>query len=150
MGIYMLESDFTQNVHKKLDPRIVKAWKIKDDYQGGIYDAAYFAEVNKNRANVLPPVFVEYKLIKSLPKRETSRIIPALSELQKKWLERGELAGLPVYVIVGLSEPGKVAKGAIFKNTAEWLEGISKQEFVNRLLGYSDLADFITSHFIGD
>lgn len=144
----MIESDFTSNIHKKLDPRIVKAWKIKDDYQGGVFDAMYFSEIN-NSGVVLPPVCIEYKLIKALPKRETTRIIPDLSELQKQWITRAEIAKLPVYVIVGLSEAKKPAKGVIYKSPVEWFDGLPRDEFESRLQPYNELAGFITSHFIG-
>lgn len=145
----MHESDFTANIHKKIDPTIVKAWKIKDDYQGGIYDAAYFAKVNENNLIQIPPVFIEYKLIKALPKRKNTLIVPALSELQKEWLRIGVVAALPVYVIVGLSEPGRPAKGVVYMNEAEWLNGITQEEFAQRLQGYSELAEFITKQLTG-
>lgn len=145
----MHESDFIANIHKKLDPAIVKAWKIIDEYQGGIFDAAYFAEVNVNDSLQLPPVFIEYKLIRSLPKREKTHIIPALTELQKQWLRRGVIANLPVFVVVGLSLPGKPAKGVVFRNQNEWENGIPRTEFEKRLQSYQELADFITAQLIG-
>lgn len=37
-GSTMIEADFTRAVHDKLPPT-VKAWKIRDDYQGGVPDA---------------------------------------------------------------------------------------------------------------
>ena len=128
----MNESDFTQAVHKRLPPT-VKAWKIKDDYQGGVADAFY----RRRDGNKGTPLWVEYKYLKKLPVRASTLIVPDLSELQKQWLSEAEAAGEQVQVIVGYG-----SQGTVF-TLAEALAGINRSEFELRLKDYKTLASFI-------
>lgn len=140
----MIESDFTKRVNEKLDPRKIKVWKIKDDYQGGVPDALYLPKISHSAAQTC--VFVEYKFIKALPKLDKTCIIPALSELQKEWLRIASLT-LPCFVIVGYKDT-KAARGVVYTSN-EWLTGIPKADFVNRLWSYQEIADFLTLQIIG-
>lgn len=125
----MIEADFTRAVHDKLPPT-VKAWKIRDDYQGGVPDAFY------RRRDGQPgrPLWVEYKFLKAAPVRDTTLVVPGLSELQKLWLREADQAGEQVQVIVGI--PGE---GVVF-TLEEALRGITAGKFRERLLPYRALA----------
>jgi hypothetical protein len=75
----MNEHSFVRSIHNALSPDVYK-WKIHDTYTGGVPDAMYAGP-----AGVL---FVEYKYVKSLPKKDTTAIRHSLSALQCAWLER--------------------------------------------------------------
>lgn len=75
----MNEHSFVRSIHNALHPDVYK-WKIHDTYTGGVPDAMYAGP-----AGVL---FVEYKYVKSLPKRDDTIIRHSLSPLQEQWLTR--------------------------------------------------------------
>jgi len=130
----MTESDYTQAVHKRL-PEHVFAWKIRDDYQGGVPDAFY------RRKDGLPGkiLWIEYKYLKQLPARPDTYVKPDLSTLQKQWARMAEGAGEQVRVIVGFG-----SKGVVY-DLPEALTGIPNQEFQNRLRSYQEIAAEIAS-----
>lgn len=132
----MIEADFTRAVHQRL-PATVKAWKIRDDYQGGVPDAFY------RRTDGEPgrPLWAEYKFIKSLPKKDTTLIVPALSALQQLWLKEAATAGEQVRVIVGT--PGVPAAQGVVLDLEEAMTGISTADFRARLEPYRAIADHI-------
>lgn len=138
-GSTMIEADFTRAVHDKL-PTTVKAWKIRDDYQGGVPDAFY----RRRDGEPGRPLWIEYKFIKSLPKRESTLIVPNLSELQKLWLSEAAAAGEQTRVIVGL--PGE---GVIY-HLEEALTGITAGVFKTRLQPYraiaAQIAELVMTH----
>lgn len=123
----MNEPDFTRAVHKRL-PDTLWAWKICDPYMGGIPDAYY-----RNRETG-GAVWVEYKYIKRLPAKETTMIVPNLSQLQLKLLNETVESGQKAIVIIGYG-----SKGVILEDKSQWVTGISKSEFVNSLLDYKQL-----------
>jgi len=75
----MNEHSFVRYIHNALSPDVYK-WKIHDTYTGGVPDAFY--------AGPAGTLFVEYKYVKSLPKKDTTAIRHSLSALQCAWLER--------------------------------------------------------------
>lgn len=111
----MNEHSFVKSFHKRLHDDI-KIWKIYDPYQGGVPDAMLFGV--KGLA-----CFCEYKYVRSLPKRETTIIKPALSAQQSLWLNDKINRGLLALVILG-SEDGVV----IFQNHDEWDNGLAKKD----------------------
>jgi hypothetical protein len=127
----MIESQYTQAVHKKLPPDVYK-WKINDNYASGVADAFYRRNDGKRGA----PLWVEYKYIKALPKRDSTVIIPDLSAKQVKWLKEANAAGEQSYVIVGCG-----SKGVIY--SLEELNGLDKKTFEQRLMTYQQIADWI-------
>ena len=143
----MNEAKFTSEINKLLPKNLVKVWKVKDDFQGGVFDCIYYSEVNET-GGVLPPVNVEFKLLKTIPKRENTLIIPDCSELQKQWLRRGLINKHPTLVIVGALD-GREYKGVVFYTEKEWLEGITRTEFVKRLQSKQDIADILLKLVIG-
>lgn len=137
----MIESQYTQAIHKKL-PKTVKKWKINDQFEAGVPDAMY-GNLNTKSAKIL---FIEYKLIKTLPKRETTPIKPNLSEQQKIWLHNARKMGANVAVIIGCLEirDNKGVKGVFTTSPDEWENGILPREFTARAESYQDLAEGIT------
>lgn len=90
----MNEHSFVRSVHKSLHPDVYK-WKIHDTYTGGVPDAMY--------AGPAGTLFVEYKYVKSLPKKDTTVIRHSLSALQCAWLERMKTS-TPVALILGVED----------------------------------------------
>lgn len=103
----MNEHSFVKAVHRKLPPEVYK-WKIHDTYTGGVPDAMY--------AGPAGLLFVEYKYLKSLPKKPTTPIRTGLSELQIIWLERMILYNVLVVAIIG-SPSGAVVLTEDFSRT---------------------------------
>lgn len=132
----MNESDFTKKLHKYL-PEQIKAWKIRDDYQGGIPDAAYFC---KNKTIESQIVFCEYKYLKTLPKRDCTLIIPKLTLQQKIWIELLQGMKVPTFVIVGFGN-----QGVIFSTLELCENGMTKQDFETNLLDIRTLAANLTN-----
>lgn len=143
----MNEADFTSRIHSKIPADKVKAWKIKDDFQGGVPDAMYLSKHNPNGL-VQPVVFIEYKYLKTLPEREKTYIIPALSDLQKEWLRMASISGSKTFVIVGYPDKSG-SKGVVFHAPEEWENGITLAEFKSRAMNYDGLVNFIVSQVIG-
>lgn len=133
LGLAMNESDYTQAVHKKLPPN-VKAWKIRDDYQGGVADAFY----RRRDGEKGTPLWVEYKYLKNLPKRDTTLIVADLSELQKGWLTEADEAGEQVRVVIGYESKG------VILSLQEAIAGIKKADFVPRLEAHKEVAMALT------
>lgn len=86
----MNEHSFVRSIHNALSPDVYK-WKIHDTYTGGVPDAMYAGP-----AGVL---FVEYKYVKSLPKKDDTIIRHSLSPLQEQWLTRMSYSTLVALVL---------------------------------------------------
>jgi hypothetical protein len=109
------EHSFIKSFHKKLDPSI-KIWKIYDPYQGGVPDALLFGCNGQM-------LFVEYKYVKALPKRDTTIIKPALSAQQSEWLKDKIARNIDVLVVLG-TQDGVV----LFRAPCEWDDGIPRSD----------------------
>ena len=121
----MHESTFTNTIHKKL-PTSVYRWKIQATMTGGIPDAYYSGD----KADI----WIEYKLLNKLPKRQNTLLIPKLSGLQSKWLKDRYTEGRNVAVILG-----HLGGSYIFTNL-EWEAGITQDKLT---LSRGDLAQWI-------
>ncbi|MBM7454523.1 hypothetical protein HNR62_000352 [Oceanisphaera litoralis] len=128
----MTESQYTQAVHKKLAPEVFK-WKIRDDYQGGVPDAYY----RRNDGLPGPTLWIEYKYLKALPKRDTTLVVPDLSEQQKRWLGFAQAAGDLVAVVLGVGNKG------VWLTLDEALDGVPSGELRHRLRDYGVIAGLI-------
>jgi hypothetical protein len=117
----MIESGFTQSIHKKL-PKHIYVWKISDRLTGGVPDA-YYSSAKRD-------CWIEYKYVQKLPKN----VKPALSPLQTAWLNARHDEGRNVYVVVGSPE------GCILYRDKEWnsskpsTEAVSKPEMIRRII----------------
>lgn len=137
----MIESQFTSNVGKRLQPTLFSSWKINDNFAGGVPDAFYRAK------NGIKPLWAEYKFIKQLPKRSTTIIKPNLSAQQLLWLKEARDANELAVVIIGC-ESMKYKRqvcGVVMSDPYEWENGITTAEFYKRAEknNYNALADYI-------
>lgn len=131
----MNEHSFVSAIHRKLrgDPRI-DIWKIHDQYAGGVPDAVYFG--NKGT------IWVEYKYIKQLPKKDDTLInlchSKYLSPLQQSWLERKHLLNTRIAVIVGSPCGHQVFEGLDWKNPT------NRTTFMNAM-DINDIVKYLTN-----
>ena len=88
----MNEHSFIKAIHRKL-PKDIYRWKVSDRFTGGVPDCYY--EGSKGA------LWIEYKYLKSLPKRTTTPINPGVSKLQLAWLERAERNGVNAMLAAG-------------------------------------------------
>lgn len=111
-------------------------WKIKDDYAGGVPDAWY--------CGAHGTLFVEYKYVPKLPKRESTIIKADLSELQYLWLTQRKKQNVDCLVILGTP-----LGGVVFTDIDEAKKGIILSELRERVQPNKKIADFIASQCLG-
>jgi len=128
------EHGYIKSVHRQL-PRSTYKWKINDPYAGGVADAFY-----SDDGGVL---FVEYKYVPKIPKRESTVIVPKLSPNQQLWLAERHNQQVPVAVVLGTPE------GSICFTEQSWEQGISKKELITFALPTRDIATIIHKHCKG-
>ena len=139
----MIESEYTRAIHNKL-PSTVKAWKINDNFEGGVPDALYHTTLVAPAGIIYSPLWVEYKLIKQRPKRPSTLIVPELTEQQKLWLSSVMGTGAGVRVIVGFaSEKIKRQVAGIILTLEEAVNGVRNDDVTPRLQSYDDIASEI-------
>ncbi len=124
----MNEHSFVRSIHNALSPDVYK-WKIHDTYTGGVPDAMYAGP-----AGVL---FVEYKYVKSLPKKNTTAIRHSLSALQCAWLERMKVSS-PVALILGIEDSALIIVDDFSAN-------IYKSRYVEQSIPRKQVAEWIYS-----
>jgi hypothetical protein len=123
------EHGFIQAVHRYLPDELLK-WKINDGYTGGVPDAFYLGATQS--------LFVEYKYIKTLPKRDTTLVRPHLTEQQKLWLNRMCNFKQPVAVIIGTEKDQ-----AVILIDKRWNNKITKEWFIKKAVTYKTAAKWI-------
>ncbi len=134
----MDEHSFIRALHKKLDKRVF-AWKINDNYAGGVPDAFYrFKESVEGQR----PLWVEYKYLKALPKRETTVVRPDFSALQIKWLTEAHTSGEQAFGVVG------VGKEVYIVGVDELRTGLLCSEVKERLISREDCARWILTKVV--
>ena len=124
----MNEHSFVRSIHRYLPPEVY-AWKIHDTYTGGVPDAMYCGPAGL--------LFVEYKYVPALPKRDDTLIRHSLSELQIQWLER-------------VSGPATAALVIGVENTAvilmrDFAQNISRMHYLEQNITRQDVAEWIYS-----
>lgn len=127
----MNEHSFVRSIHNSLHPDVYK-WKIHDTYTGGVPDAMYAGP-----AGVL---FVEYKYVKTLPKKDDTVIRHSLSALQQNWLERMSNS-TAVALILGVEDTALIIVDDFSTN-------ICKSNYVEKAVPRSQVAQWIyeTTH----
>lgn len=121
------ENTFIASIHRLLSAEVYRQ-KNHNPYNSGIPDCWYSGDGGD--------LWVEYKFIE-LPKRKTTIVPIALSDLQKTWLAHRHAEGRNVGVIVGCKHGGV------------WLPGITWnipmlcEDFCTRLLPRHQLAETI-------
>ena len=125
----MNEHSFVKSVHRKL-PKSIYRWKIHDSFTGGVPDAMY--------AGPSGMLFVEYKYLKNLPKKDTTVITTGLSPLQLNWLNQMMDYGHRCVVAIGSSRGIFVISDA---NTLN--ENISNAKFQSLLISLDEFIKYI-------
>ena len=129
LDLRMNEHGFIRSIHKKLTPEVY-AWKIHDTFQGGVADAYYSRRGGRD-------MWIEYKFIKSLPKRPKTVVQFGLSELQKEWLAQRLQDGRTVSVVVGSPE------GAVILSDGEWETPLTAENFRRIAVATAAVVDYI-------
>lgn len=122
----MNEHSFVKAIHRKLSPDVYK-WKIHDTYTGGVPDAMY--------AGPSGVLFVEYKYVKQLPKRDSTIIRHSLSKLQIDWLERMKHS-TKVALILGIEDFALIIVDDFSAN-------ISKMKYLELCVPRNEVANWI-------
>lgn len=125
---FMNEHSFVRSIHNALHPDVYK-WKIHDTYTGGVPDAMY--------AGPAGLLFVEYKYVKALPKKDETVIRHSLSALQCAWLERIKVS-TSVALILGVGDTALIL-------TDDFSTNICKSEYVEQNIPRQDVAPWIYS-----
>lgn len=124
----MDEHGFIRYIHSKLDPKLIR-WKIHDTFAGGVPDAFYLGPKG--------PLWVEYKYVKALPKRETTPISTCLTEGQKIWLNNLHECKQPCALIIGHEQ-----RAVILVNGA-WNNDVYRHRFILSTVSRIGVADWI-------
>lgn len=124
----MNEHSFVRSVHRYLHPDVHK-WKIHDTFTGGVPDAMYCGPKSL--------LFVEYKYLKTLPKKDTTSVKHSLTPMQAQWLKR-------------ISGPSCAALIIGVENTAiilvsDFLANISKLRVIDEGVSRQEVAEWIHS-----
>lgn len=122
----MNEHSFVRSIHNALSPDVYK-WKIHDTYTGGVPDAMYAGP-----AGVL---FIEYKYVKILPKRDETIIKHSLSALQTQWLDRMKQS-TPVALILGCEDTALII-------VDDFATNICKSRYVEQSIPRRQVAQWI-------
>ena len=120
----MNEHSFVKSIHRYLHPDVYK-WKIHDTFTGGVPDAMYCGPKSL--------LFVEYKYVKELPKRDTTSLPHSLSPLQLQWLERINGPSTAV-LIIGVDDTAIIIPSDFANNISKLrveAEGISRKDVAN-------------------
>jgi len=124
----MNEHSFVKSIHRYLHPDVYK-WKIHDTFTGGVPDAMYVGPKGL--------LFVEYKYVKELPKRDTTSLPHSLSPLQAQWLERINGPSTAV-LIIGVNDTAIIIPSDFSTN-------ISRMRVKTEGMSRKDVAAFIHS-----
>ena len=133
----MNEHSYIRSLHTLLKKggMDVDIWKVNDNFAGGVPDVAYFGAINT--------LWVEYKYIKQLPKKNSTIIdltnsAKYLSLLQQQWLERKHLLNIRTAVIVGSPSGNGIYDGIM------WREPVTTGEFIANAVSNHTVINYIT------
>lgn len=127
----MNEHTFIRSIHRLL-PHWLYAWKINDNFQGGVADAYYSGK--------MADCWVEYKYVPALPKRPGTLVKIETSPQQKDWLHRRYLEGRNVFLVVGSPD------GCLWlSGEGLLLESISRAEFIRTAIDKKVVAARLTA-----
>lgn len=140
----MNEHSGIQRIHDKtrksntINRHRVRVWKVRDDFTAGVLDCQYI-----NRIGLpIPPLYIEYKYVKELPKRDTTDVLPKWhSDEQKSWAN--ELNNGINRVLIGIIFGSGRDAGIVFLKNGEWNEGITTYEAKQRAIELNSSASLI-------
>lgn len=128
--VLMNETGFIKSIHNHINKSDVHIWKIHDTFTGGVPDAMY-----SGKAGVL---FVEYKYVKELPKKDASLIRHSLSPQQVIWLNRMQQS-VRAALIIGVGKNS----GVIIVDDFSAI--ISKMSYLEQSITTKGLAQWISN-----
>ena len=124
----MDEHSFIRAVHSKLDPALRK-WKIHDQFAGGVPDAYYLGPTSD--------LWIEYKYVKTLPKRPDTVLSTSFSELQRLWLDDLYRCNRPCALVIGHEQR------AVVLQQGSWNNDITLATFIKTSIHRKDLVVWI-------
>jgi hypothetical protein len=122
------EHGFIRYIHSKLPPALRK-WKIHDTFAGGVPDAYYLGPSG--------PLWVEYKYVKTLPKRSTTLVSTCLTENQRLWLDDLHRCKQPCALVIGSGTR------AVILQRGAWRSDLTVAEFNKISVDRKDIASWI-------
>lgn len=116
------------------------AWKVNDDYQGGVPDCFY--------EGTQRDLWVEYKYVNPIPKRSSTMIDLCdhkryLSKLQQLWLKRRYNKRGDTAVILGSTLGGVIFWGL------SWEKPIAAGDYKNLCMPHAEIMNGITTYISG-
>ena len=124
----MNEHSFIKSIHRTL-PSDLLVWKIHDTYAGGVPDAMYAGNAGT--------LWVEYKYVPALPKRDSTLIKTTLKPLQLQWLNKLHMSNQKAALIVGIEDT------ALILLVNDWTANITKEYYIEHKVNRSLIKDFI-------
>lgn len=123
----MNEHSFIRSIHTSISSEVF-VWKIADKYQGGVPDTFYSGPSGY--------MFIEYKYEPKLPKKLTTKIKVALTELQRAWLSKAQSHNHLAYIALGSPAGVYITDDTTLKQVSHTQliqESIPRKEFINRI-----------------
>ena len=132
----MNETSYRKSLERHTVPHLSDYWKIHDSFKNGVPDALL--------EGAHRDLWVEYKYIKTLPKRDTTMIDLTnpnkyLSLHQQKWLERRYHLRQDTLVLVG------APVGSVLFWDLSWKRPISTASFRQQAVSTKDAARWIVN-----
>lgn len=118
----VIESEFTQAVHRALRKHGIYCWKISDRFRAGVPDAWYSGPGGD--------LWIEYKYLQRQPRRW---YVPKLSELQIAWLNDRHSEGRRVAVVVGCPD-GAQWLDPPFEGKPVWPHFVPRKDLITRIV----------------
>lgn len=123
------ETTFYTAVHKLL-PKTVYREKMHNPYRGGTPDVWYSGN--------LDDLWIEYKYLKTVPKKAPVDVKKHLTPLQRQWLSARYEEGRNVAVVIGTPRGSFVYEGSSWKDAKP-----TAADFDQNSLSKREVADFI-------
>lgn len=134
----MRESLWNRQLNSKLKTHLRIVWKIQAESQNGVVDNYYLGDFRD--------LWMEAKMIDTLPKRDSTIIVPDCTTLQLKCLQTHYDFNCDTALVMVAVKKVKGFQGAIaipFIHE-EWIEGITTADAKERLMTYAECVAFIT------
>ena len=123
----MNEHSFIRSIHTNMSSDVF-VWKLAAKYHGGVPDAWYSGPSGY--------MFIEYKYVSKLPKRSTTPVKIALTELQRAWLRTAISHNHLAYIVLGSEAGVYITQDPDLKRVTQEQfisQCIPKQVFINRI-----------------
>lgn len=120
------ETTFRKSVERHL-PRFLYREKMSNPYRGGTPDSWY--------SGITGDLWVEYKFMPHVP--QSTSILPALSALQRRWLNDRLAESRRVAVVLGSPD------GGVIYTAGAWMRAIDTATFVRLMFDRKRIAQWI-------